>query len=447
VPLHDMSRCPRLASGGAQNAPRSAVLLLTCALGLATGLALLGAATALREQPVADLRPTDANVAVARRFYAAANHALRTGDPTSLDDLVAVNLAEHPARPVGGGGRSGLVSALLARRAAFPGLRLAVEALHPVGDDRVLAHVRAEGPAAGSFLGLGVPPELGAWGPLEVLRIADGWVVERWDGRPDSALFEPLGWAALPANPQSTASSSLVLLRLNLAPRASVQVETGAGPQFVVVEVGAATVESEAGVPGRPLLLAAGNTYFTPSGAPYALRNPGSFPAQTLVVRLLALEETTPGVAGAHPVAKPPIDWKALPATRTPGVATQILTGVGGVQPPAGGRLAVGRIRLAPGADLALSGADGPLVVAVETGEVEVAVADGRVWGTGADGRVWPPLTRASLTAGDGARLSAGAGATLRADTKEPAVLLVVTLTAPGSTPEAERPAPGAPPS
>ena len=446
MPLHDTSRRPRLAAGGAQNAPRSTVLLLTCALGLVTGLGLLGVATALREQSVAALRPTDANVAVARRFYAAANHALRTGDPASLDDLVAVDLAEHPARSVAGGGRFGLVSALRARRAAFPGLRLTVEALHPVGDDRVLAHVRAEGPAAGSFLGLGVPPELGAWGPLEVLRIADGRVVERWGGRPDSVLFESLGGATLPASPPSPGSSSLDLHRLHLAPRASVQVETGAGPELVVVEDGAITVEPQAGVRDRPVALAAGDTFDTPRGAPYVLRNPGSVPAQTLVVRLLA-PEASPGVAGAHPVVKPPIDWKALPATRTPGVATQILTGVGGVQPPAGGRLAAGRIRIAPGSGLALSGAIGPLVVAVEAGEVGVAVTDGRVWGIGGDGRVWPPLTQASLTAGDGARLSAGAGVTLRAGTGEPAVLLIVTLTAPGSTGEAESPAPSAPPS
>ena len=307
--------------------------------------------------------------------------------------------------------------------------------------------MRAEGPAAGSFLGLGLPPELGAWGPLEVLRIADGRVVERWGGRPDSALFEPLGETALPASPPSTGSSSLVLHRLHLAPRARVQVDDGADLGLVVVEDGAVTVEPQAGVPDRPVALAAGGTFFAPGGAPYALRNPGSVPAETLVIALLALEETAHGDAGAHPAAQPSVDRTALPATRTPGVATQILTGVGGVQPSAGGRLAVGRIRLAPGADLALSGAPGPLVVAVEAGGVDVAVADGRVWATGADGRDWPPLTQAALTAGDGARLTAGAETTLRAASDEPAVLLIVTLTAPGSTPEAERPAPGAPPS
>src|SRR5687768_14667829 len=77
---------------------RPPVLLLTAGLLLATGLALRGLWAELAA-PAPDLRAGDANAAVVRRFYAAVNAALRTGDVAEVKRLVAADFVEHAPLP------------------------------------------------------------------------------------------------------------------------------------------------------------------------------------------------------------------------------------------------------------------------------------------------------------------------------------------------------------
>src|SRR4029453_18043725 len=133
-------------------------------------------------------------VALVRRFYAAANAVLTTGDGFLLADTVAPDLVEQPARPGSATGRDGLVRALLSLRATFPGLTLVVDDLRAADGDQVLARVHAAGAGSGAFLGRPVPTSPARWGPLEVWRIADGRLAERW-GDPNPVVLLQLGQA------------------------------------------------------------------------------------------------------------------------------------------------------------------------------------------------------------------------------------------------------------
>jgi predicted ester cyclase len=172
---------------------RSPVWLAACVLAVVTAVALLAAGIAVTTRP-AIAPATDrgaANVALVRRFYDAVNETLRSGDATSLDAVVAADLVEHPSALGGVAGREGLVRSLVSRRAAFPGLRLAVDDVRPAGPDRVVAFVHPSPAAAGRFLGLPVPPEFATWGPTDVFRLEADRVVERWGNASGQADLEP----------------------------------------------------------------------------------------------------------------------------------------------------------------------------------------------------------------------------------------------------------------
>ncbi len=176
-------------------ARHSPVLLVFACLGVVTAFVLLGFAQSI---DVADGVPADsengASVALVQRFYEAANAVLETGDATHIDPYVAPDYLEHSGGSPDEEGREGLAQALLSRHVAFPGIRLVVDDVR-VGGDHVTARVRAELGGAGAFLGLSVPGVIGLWGPVDLLRIAGGLIVERWSGQPDVARFDPL-WRA-----------------------------------------------------------------------------------------------------------------------------------------------------------------------------------------------------------------------------------------------------------
>jgi predicted SnoaL-like aldol condensation-catalyzing enzyme len=152
---------------------------------LITGVALLLAGVLL-----ADLEPLPRRGSVAAasqqtawEFYAAQDEALATGDTRRLAAVVAPYFVDH--RPGGtlGQARQGLVDEVTALRHVRPGVRLTAEAF-VVDGDRVLVYVslhptghRGRANAMSSALSADM---------IEVVRIADGVVAERWslDGVP-----------------------------------------------------------------------------------------------------------------------------------------------------------------------------------------------------------------------------------------------------------------------
>jgi len=415
---------------------RSVALLGAFVLTFATAATFLWLAATVRVPPVAagDSAPA---VGVVRAFYAAANADLRTGDVSALERVVAPDLLDH-ALPQGlASTRAGLEDDLRALRATYPGLQLQPG---PVSghDGLVAAGVRVAAGGRGAFLGLPLPAPATAWAGSDFFRIAGDQVVERW-GEPDGqALFQPWQQTALdlPLAPRQVVSWQ----RVALAPGASTSGFALLGPEVLYVTGGAPTVAVDASsavttlrtpgaaagavaspqaLPrGRATTLAPGDLLLLPLYVPYTLRNPGIAPAAFLALGSQLVPEDT-GAA-------------ALPFLEGAGITVQNLVGASTDVPVGPAVAALGQATLPPGAAIPAHRATGPELFAVESGSLTLAVtarqASVRRAADGAVELVRPPAGPATLGAGDGALVAAGAVASLRNDGAEPVTLLVATL-------------------
>jgi quercetin dioxygenase-like cupin family protein len=403
---------------------RPAPLLLTCLLALATGVALLGASVmvAVPAGEVAALpaghSAAEANTTLVRAWYDAINATERSGQPADLERLLAVELVAHGGPPSLAPNRDGLVQRVLVLRATFPTMRLGVEDLRTHGD-WVLARVRAEGLAQGVFLGVPLSGMPATWSGLDLFQIASGRIVEYWAAGDWPVLAQPLVQAPLAEPP---AGAFVGLTRLTFAPGARLPSLGALGPLLLAVEAGTLTarVEGEAvvthgaaagtgGPPPKPvpagadIVLGPGDGLLISPGVRHTLRNAEPTPAVGLSLALLPWSASAPqGVAGRWPEAE------------SPDVAAHLLVeGVSAVLPSGPAVVALGRLTLAAGADLAPDSANWPRLAVVEAGTLGLATADG------------PATLRA---AGQGAIVPAGTGTTLRNAGEGPLVVLLVTI-------------------
>ena len=418
---------------------RSPALLLALALSSLTAVALLRAAAL-----VGHAEPAAASEDIAHRFYAAANAVIQTGDPAPIDAVVASDLVAHGPLAAPAPGRSGLARTLFALHATAPGLQLVVEALTASGDQAV-ARIGIEG-GTRAFLGAAVGVDQAApWPALEVLRVADGRIVERWavddrlgDLRP--LLRVPLG--DLPAGP-----AVVGLARLAYAPGAAGPLHTDRGPAVALVEEGGFALRAEgpaqllrapaAGAPGpwRPVpvgtevALVPGDQILLPAATRRAFRNAGRGPATLLTATVFDAESRGLGSR----VLTGTLPWSAAwPVRSWQGIRVQhIAGGVATMLPGEGCTIALGRAALAPGARLPLVPSDGVALVAVEAGTLDPAT-------TGEAARARPgapgeapasPNAEAALTAGDGVLLGEGRAGALGSAGAGPVVVLVATVT------------------
>lgn len=424
---------------------RRAVLYpLVCALALATAVALLGAAAFLGDARVGSPSSGAATEAAVRRFYAAANTAILTGDGATLAAAVGPDLVDHAPAPGVSPDRTGLVRYLVTLRATAPGAELVVEEVVAAGD-RALAWVAVRGADRGGFLGLPPATERPLWGKVDAWRVADGRVVERWGGAERLALLEPLGRVALDAGLPTR--PVLELERLVVPPGGVIEAWRPAEARVIYLEAGALTVavapdspgsariapaaaggagerQTEVG-PGGAGTLRVGDLLALPTLTAYALRNEGAAPAAALVMTLSragGAAYATPPCSSADPVRHPSCAAGA-------GVTARPLAGRRTTALPAGPlAAAVGRATLAPGAELPVDAADGPALVYAEAGTLGLESDGVEAWirrgGTGVSGEV----AAGALGAGDGALLRLGAAATLRNVGDSPPAVLVLTI-------------------
>lgn len=286
---------PPIAAWLRESMHRPIVALFACLLLTATGLGLLGVAATVTQAPITvapDTATADAAEAVGR-FYAAADEALRTGDATALRDAVAPGYVEHASSKASRTGVAGYVASLARLRAACPDCRLAVEELM-VGTEqaavRVVAHGHRQGTAAGVSVN-GVPI---AWSTLDVLRIVEGRVAERWSRGDALFLTDPLFAevpVGLPAGP-----AVLQVSRHILQPVGDSLPLEPAEAMALVVETGMLSVRTEGtvwvaqgleqhldAVRGDAVLRQGERRVLTP-GVRHTVRNDGPTPAVVLVL-------------------------------------------------------------------------------------------------------------------------------------------------------------------
>ena len=138
----------------------------------------------------------DDNKALARRYYA---EVWSRGNTSVLPEIIAPQFIHHdPPFPEEARGPSGLERIVSLYRGAFPDLAIPVDALIAEADVVVVRWT-----ARGTHLGplMGMPPSRKAIqvSGIEVLRIADGKLVEEWTQWDRLALLQQLGAVPQPA--------------------------------------------------------------------------------------------------------------------------------------------------------------------------------------------------------------------------------------------------------
>ncbi len=101
------------------------------------------------------------------------------GDLSRVEEFLAPEYAEHNLLPGQALGLEGYRQRFMALRAAFPDVRITIDDLLAEAD-RVMARVSIEGTHLGTFLGQPPSGRVARMAAINVYRIADGKIVERW---------------------------------------------------------------------------------------------------------------------------------------------------------------------------------------------------------------------------------------------------------------------------
>lgn len=133
------------------------------------------------------------NKVVARRF---GEEVWGRGDLQAAEELLAEDFIEHNPVPGQGPGREGHKQVLKVWRAAFPDLTITVDDL--LGDgDQVVLRWTAHATHRGELMGIPATGRPVTLTGIDILRIVDGRIVERWGEFNSAEMLQQLG--ALPA--------------------------------------------------------------------------------------------------------------------------------------------------------------------------------------------------------------------------------------------------------
>ena len=132
----------------------------------------------------------DANKRVVQRFY---EELWNRGNLDVADELVAEDYIRHDLRPGDAPpGPAGQKAVAEKFRAAFPDVRLEVEALVAEGD-LVVARWTMTGTHSGAWADVAPTERRVRFSGVNFFRIADGKIAEIWNLRDDLGLSEQLG--------------------------------------------------------------------------------------------------------------------------------------------------------------------------------------------------------------------------------------------------------------
>ncbi len=134
--------------------------------------------------------------AIQRRVY----ELFSSGNLAALEEVIAPDAVDHNAQPGMATGLEGVRQTLGMFRATFPDLRFTAEDMLAEGD-RVAARITATGTHRGEFQGLPPTGKQVTISGIEIVRIANGRVVERWGQFDFLGLLQQLG--AIPAPGQA----------------------------------------------------------------------------------------------------------------------------------------------------------------------------------------------------------------------------------------------------
>ncbi len=129
------------------------------------------------------------NTALVRRFFA---EMLNRGDITVGDQLFAVDAFDHAGFPGQVSGREGFKQAVRMVHEAFPDIHYTAEDMVAAGD-RVTTRWTLRGTHAGEFLGIAATGKQVTVTGINILRFADGQIVECWEEWDRLGMLQQLG--------------------------------------------------------------------------------------------------------------------------------------------------------------------------------------------------------------------------------------------------------------
>lgn len=120
--------------------------------------------------------------------------AVNTGNLGALDDLVAADSQDHDPAPGQVPGPAGYQAFFGEMRTAFPDLHIEVETM-VADDDQVAFAYTLTGTHDGPFQGHDATGRKISVRGLQISRIADGRLVERWGSSDELGIMQQLGLA------------------------------------------------------------------------------------------------------------------------------------------------------------------------------------------------------------------------------------------------------------
>ena len=138
------------------------------------------------------------NKAIVRRAYEAINQ----NNLDALEEVVASDITDHDPAPGQPPGLEGVKQLFSSLHAAFSGFHMNVEEMIAEGD-KVVARVSMNGTHQGEFMGIEPTGNQVTITGIDILRIADGKIVEHWGNFDDLGMMQQLGVVSSPEQAQA----------------------------------------------------------------------------------------------------------------------------------------------------------------------------------------------------------------------------------------------------
>ena len=138
--------------------------------------------------------PEEENKTIAQRFN---DDVWDRGDEAALEELLDPNFVDHDALPGQSPDREGHRQILAAFHSAFPDLNVTTEDIVAEGD-KVVSRWTARGTHRGELMGIAPTGNGVTIKGIDVLRIAEGRIVERWAQFNDLEVMQQLGAVPVP---------------------------------------------------------------------------------------------------------------------------------------------------------------------------------------------------------------------------------------------------------
>ncbi len=129
------------------------------------------------------------NLALLKRFY---TEVCNQGNIDLIDELIAPDVVDHEEFPGLAPNREGVKQFFRYFRSAFPDLHFQVDDIFAAGD-KVVARVSIHGTHKGEFLGVAPTGKKISVQAFDILRFADGKIVEHWGLTDSMTMMQQLG--------------------------------------------------------------------------------------------------------------------------------------------------------------------------------------------------------------------------------------------------------------